>query len=400
MGWTNMPATDGTDWADLAFRTQFMEAIRERYFAIGVDGVDEWDDVPMPAVGDAAAHHDGNWHDIGGMQLSVSFMAPFYCPPGDYTGQSYGVGEMPHYTVASLWAAAGINAGGWIRKYPREITSLSDPGVSGQRARLKHAGLPPYVPTGAVYYEYTTSWEAAEDQTSPPDTITDYGAAAIGDYVGPWLFNELRACLDLMMSVPRALTVPNPGTSKDTMWSGLDYFPTYAAAKAGFEAWWAAHGAPSVEGNLVTAWTVCQRVLWSSPPDVWYDRIHGNRQTAVFVLANRAADDLGHLSCDVAYYFVGTAAEEAIVNTFSDQGDNVADGLATLIETQAGVDGGCEKYEAASFPAGLSDDLPDNPYADEPEPGGDAECTGYTTLTAFAVMDFAVENGFVYVAEA
>jgi len=400
MGWTNMPATDGTDWAGLAFRTQFMEAIRERYFAIGYDGVDEWDDVPMPAAGEVAAHYDGNWHDIGAMQISVNAMAPFFCPPDDYTGQPYGVGEMPGYTVATLWAAAGLNVGGFTRKYPREITSLTAYGEAGWRARLLHVGTPPYVPTGKAYYVYTTSWAASADQTSPPDTITDYaGAASPGDYVGPWLFNELRACLDLLMSVPRPLTVPNPGTIKfDNAWPGIGEFPSYAAAKAGFETYWAAHGAPSVLGNQVTAWTACQRVLYSSPPDVWYDQIVGNRQTAVFVLSNRPADDLGHLNCDISYYFVGKKAEEATVNTFSDQGDNVADGLATLIETQAGVDGGCEKYEAASFPAGLADDLPDNPYADEPAPGGDSECTGYDTLTAFAVMDFAVAGGFEFVA--
>jgi hypothetical protein len=52
--------------------------------------------------------------------------------------------------------------------------------------------------SSTIGYLYGSGWELAEDQVAPPDILTAYGLMEAGDYLGPWVFNELHAALNLM----------------------------------------------------------------------------------------------------------------------------------------------------------------------------------------------------------
>lgn len=387
MPWTDMPAADGAEWADLAWRTQFVAAIRERKFAVGSDdGLAAWADMDMPAAGDHAARWTGDPWSIVRMQDAVESLAPSYLTTTAVTGNAFtDITDLPWYTVASLRSAAGLDASGFTRKYPREIASTADYGETGWRARLTGSGA-------ADYWEHDgASWAAADDQTSPPDTVTDYGHAEVGDYVGPWLFNELRACLDLLLYTAHHVTVL-ASTSKgdDASWP-VDFEPTWAAAKTEYAAWWSGAGAPDTTLGV-------EPKAWNSGHN-WGDdfRARAQRRTTRFQAPMRPAADLTHLTADAAFYLVAQAPTTyGGTQSFSAQGDGVADGTAALIESQTGIDVGQAAIAMTGhFPAGLSDTIPASPWVAEPATD-EVVTTGYETRFGFVVLDCS--GGFEYVA--
>lgn len=104
------------------------------------------------------------------------------------------------WTTTTLYAAAGMNAGGFTRKYPREFaneyqTTYTDGSAvaNGHRARQ--------LSDLQIYDRVAGAWVlfAANPKGAAPDTITAYGAIQVGDYIGPWIWNEIRNCLNLMI---------------------------------------------------------------------------------------------------------------------------------------------------------------------------------------------------------
>jgi hypothetical protein len=61
-------------------------------------------------------------------------------------------------------------------------------------------------------YEYDGSgWVRSDDQDSPPDLVTAAGQARAGDYMGPWIWNELKAALQLLHVTVIPAWVDPPG---------------------------------------------------------------------------------------------------------------------------------------------------------------------------------------------
>ncbi len=118
---------------------------------------------------------------------------------------------------------------GFRRYYPREIWSIANSGSVGQTARLIAKNSDPFYglfePTkwyqngeGSGFkvqvktpdeevsfsnsiFEYIDSsgWVKSENQSKNPDLILDYGIAQPGDYMGPWILNDLRDAINQLV---------------------------------------------------------------------------------------------------------------------------------------------------------------------------------------------------------
>ncbi|MEO0587566.1 MAG: hypothetical protein AAF078_07995 [Planctomycetota bacterium] len=215
MSWVGIPATQTTDWTQVDFLNQFVDEINKRAAWLGISSRRP---IPKFVVGGSAVSLDlptGGRSDIasiGVMQAKVFSIAPYYTDPADLIalpGQVYYETEWSD-GAAYLWpdwsrtgdvlnyrAFAGLNEAGFTRKYPRELAELSDPGEAGQNARW--AGLNPTVNPGdgRVYTYDGAAWVLAPPGTQT-DTITDYGFIEEGDYIGPWIWNELADAIDAL----------------------------------------------------------------------------------------------------------------------------------------------------------------------------------------------------------
>lgn len=94
------------------------------------------------------------------------------------------------WTWSELAAAAGLNSAGFTRKYPREIGV----GVAADGDKARAVSTGGGLKAGEVYKRVAGAWvmvdPAVED--ARPDTLTAYGYIEPGDYIGPWIWNEIR----------------------------------------------------------------------------------------------------------------------------------------------------------------------------------------------------------------
>ena len=211
-GWINLPADETTDWTQVDFLNQFVDAYNERYNLImGVGGFPNFLTISggtaivetlngVFSEGDDVAHINPpvSQTSIREIQTRLETLAYYFGKPSlfpvggtdyiDYLTPFAGLYDLPDWR-----AEAGIPTGGYTRKYPREIATTADPGSSGQRARHEVSGY---------MYDYTGgAWVLSSDQGSPADTVTDTGLMDAGDYIGPWIFNELQAGIQALDTI-------------------------------------------------------------------------------------------------------------------------------------------------------------------------------------------------------
>ena len=208
MTWTNLPADDSTDWSHVDFFNQFLAALKERQEA------GKWFnsiyDQPYQdgqiGLGGASAIGYAGWHSIRTLQQFALVVCTYFQDPDtmsvtpgaipdsfDFTAGWQGT----RYTQQTAMDAAGLSAG-FTRKRPREIEITSDPGTLGQRALHTND-------IDRVYEHDGAAWVLAADQSIRADTIepTDDFPRYIkeGDFIGPWLWNELQ----VLLRVPRVV---------------------------------------------------------------------------------------------------------------------------------------------------------------------------------------------------
>jgi len=110
--------------------------------------------------------------------------------PNGFNGLQYASG----YTLASWRQSSNMDSvSGYVRKFPRTIQATSGIGTSGHRAYIdvNSDGL-----QSKTVYEYDGSlWIVANNQKRGPDIITSYGLMEQGDYIGPWIYNDLASGL-------------------------------------------------------------------------------------------------------------------------------------------------------------------------------------------------------------
>ncbi|MEM1207754.1 MAG: hypothetical protein AAGI54_00675 [Planctomycetota bacterium] len=178
MSWTNLPANQATDWSQVDFLRQFALAINER--------------LPWLSNGPAALSINNGQEAITFLQSCQSrleaVVGAFVSPTvsASIAGSDTTIySQLLDYPIQEWRTDAGLPADGFTRKYPREIESLVEGGSAGQRARSTS--------DGKIYEHNGAGWILSLDQSAAPDTLIGYGNMGLGDYIGPWIFNELQA---------------------------------------------------------------------------------------------------------------------------------------------------------------------------------------------------------------
>jgi len=124
----------------------------------------------------------------------VSTSGSHFANSADYPDGFEGEQELIPYSIHTWRAASNINVeSGYVRKFPRAISGITQVGTSGHRAYLD-----PELDgrQGKTVYEYDGSiWIVADNQKIGPDIITSYGLMEEGDYIGPWIHNEIYSGL-------------------------------------------------------------------------------------------------------------------------------------------------------------------------------------------------------------
>lgn len=232
MGWTNLPATQATDWTHVDFLNQFVEAYNERvegWVYRNDDNSSSYEALKMAPVqaGDYPAyanpdfdfyHYDKVDGPLSRCKFSIQTLQHHLIWSGSLIPwvNWEAVSLFDHfdlfdndiddhaYTPESAFRAAGIIDGGtawdnrwdtdlpFTRKVPRYIDATPSPAV-GMRAYDTAASR--------GVFEYDGSDWILIDGPATPDTVTLRGIYRVGDYVGPWIWNELQSLYNILTAV-------------------------------------------------------------------------------------------------------------------------------------------------------------------------------------------------------
>jgi hypothetical protein len=248
--------------------------------------------------------------------------------------------------------------------------------------------------TGDIYEYGEAGWTRAQDQTAPPDLETTYGQAEAGDFVGPWLWNELQAALRLL-HLSRANGSGWGGNSTEKWAGGSGWQSSQDLAHAAALAAWTAK--PLWQGqtdfgpwNTPHAYNLGES---TSPTD--YAAL-GERWTREQRLEFYGGDPA--LTVDVAFYVIGRPPSwsNALV-TFAAHGDPVAL-TATAWYTMQGQSN-VGPYTSPQW--GQADLFPAPPWADPdaapPDYQGRRSAqTGYVVTEHFGTKEHTRPGGFTY----
>ena len=230
MPWQDLPADADTPIASVDFINQFVEAYNQRlqaglggtrfsYYGTNYRFAKPYQPIG-PGVGivfgDPAPEgqdHDDYGQDpdqkpwsIASLQADLELICGTFCNPG--SGLPAGDPDLPlPYTVETWRAAAGIPAAGFTRKFPKEVDhvtgvrfSPSGGGVFGDHHHWSpSAGDRARSTVDARVYRFDgQAWQPAPG--SDPDLVEATGLLRFGDALGPWIFNELQAGLNVLLA--------------------------------------------------------------------------------------------------------------------------------------------------------------------------------------------------------
>ncbi|HUX16673.1 MAG TPA: hypothetical protein VMW52_09390 [Phycisphaerae bacterium] len=238
------------------------------------------------------------------------------------------------------------------------------------------------------YDDEAEAWLLSADQLAAPDTIILCGRAREGDYVGPWLFNELYAAIRrLHMVMSRWNDWGGSYRYKFAMGESEAGWPATVAA---CEADWSAGGDPE-SGTMEFSETGpdCWTNGWRSSESAWCQaecRRHHMQQKVVFWSAGSG------LLCDVKFVAEAAAAQDG---TFNAMGDAAASQTAVVWQTLSGQADVLE-YTSGVWELARAGTQP-SPWPDNP-PVGSTAYVGYCVPDnwAWGVKDFSVAGGFEY----
>jgi hypothetical protein len=193
--------TVGADIQVVGFLAPYFAAVSERVIAQGGSAL------TAPVAGDDIQ----NAFVINSLQSAIgSFSGWVDTDLFDPTTTLHPTDYHIEYTLATFCARTGLDPSGLFRrKRPRRVAynALSSPfdsegnaAVAGQRAWVFHPiggeiGLSLYDGSAWITEPYTgTLPDILDSDLAPPNHIP-YGNIQAGDYIGPWLFEEIRACV-------------------------------------------------------------------------------------------------------------------------------------------------------------------------------------------------------------
>jgi hypothetical protein len=219
--WSDLPATDATDWSSVDFLNQFVSAINERITAPALNA----SPISVGTLSPVTTGQDVQLASlIRSWQQKIESLMAYYISPGDPTVDD-SVIRLNFWSQRPLSAGndwrvlAGLNSAGWTRKRPREIGTITSAGTDGwlaqasQRQSFGGSGTP-----GVMYRRAAGSWALVQDNYTIPDVVTSYGNCFPGDYLGPWVWNEMKSAITLMQVTPLTSLQEQKGfwTSSDT----------------------------------------------------------------------------------------------------------------------------------------------------------------------------------------
>jgi hypothetical protein len=197
------------------------------------------------------------WNSYREMQIACFHLASYFADPRDRTGETIPItplgalgqfgswfagiaqSENDTYSRNLLFYKSFPSPNGFTRVREREITTLNAPGSDGQRARFIYASagrnisvdadpayyLPESLRIESIYSRKVMlrqegRWIIDPDPAAQPDQITLYGPAMGGDIWGPWIINDLKRAINLL--VCRPLVWHYNGTYKQIFGSNSD----------------------------------------------------------------------------------------------------------------------------------------------------------------------------------
>ncbi|MFA9478503.1 hypothetical protein ACERK3_09365 [Phycisphaerales bacterium AB-hyl4] len=204
MGWTDLPVDYGYDVARPDFLNQFVEAINERRALRRTDLL-----APFEEGDRLSATRIAQLQNACVLMVNESAWWDWDAYPNPMALDQTPIDELSEsdvrLTLTRVRELAELPPEGFTRKRPK-LVGPGDSGAIGDRAygtsSLRN-GLPP-----RTKFEYDGGWVVSDDQWSAVDIVTEHGIAQVGDYLGPWLFNEMQVFLQQIKWI-RPDTIPD-----------------------------------------------------------------------------------------------------------------------------------------------------------------------------------------------
>jgi len=135
-----------------------------------------------------------------------------YAATGAWAGHDFKIATWDataeEWTFTATTAAAPATA---IRVHPSLRAESGFVETAGRMFLRTAAG---WADIAAALFDYNATaaaWDLSTDQNSPPDTVEAVGRIRRGDYIGPWIFNELADFLDVLAATAHpAVWNPDP----------------------------------------------------------------------------------------------------------------------------------------------------------------------------------------------
>lgn len=191
--WTNSNFGDLQKISEL---NQYVDALNERIAFMGAVVFN-----PQWAVGDNLQDHA----KIAAMQSGAFGLGnanpTTWTPAGSFAGVAWVNGgtysARPWDWVDATYIRAHALGGNtdYTRKYPREHANAAST-VYTDGSAFANGHVSRRVSDQQVYNRTSGAWVLASAGTYP-DVVTAFGLCAAGDFLGPWLFNEIRDVLKL-----------------------------------------------------------------------------------------------------------------------------------------------------------------------------------------------------------
>ena len=266
MAWTwNDPINEDFDWSDVNVMNMFDEAVWERYNSYltvpGATPPAPWtasfnvgDDVQLASIFSTGGL---GWQDK--VAIALGGGSSGWIPKGtgltaqnpNTTGAAAAVAAY-QYSLASILSLLGYSESDWHREKPREVDTITDTtDTDGNAAAI---GQLAYVNSAQVVRGWNgTQWAIVQPPGTRPDTLSSSSAApntcvaggmSIGDYIGHWIFKQLRDVLNLMTDIAFPLYVVSVASVDYIVEEGGS---SWAAAKTAATTQWLA-GATTTAG--------------------------------------------------------------------------------------------------------------------------------------------------------
>ncbi len=268
---------------------------------------------------------------------------------------------------------AALGGHSWTRKYPREYSAPAST-VYTDGASFANGHKARNIAEGKVYTRTAGAWVLAAAGTAP-DKVTAYGKQEVGDYIGYWLFNELRDVINLFLWKVRAFF----STTREYL-SASGSGATPAAGRAAADTDWLTANTGAFSPFTSTRVTIVDE---DGDTNIWV-----RREKFVTSASSTVASSVD--------FYIGATVQNvasATSDIFDAQGSDVIEDKFSLFDTQANA-------AAGTVTSGWTALLTQPTWAADPTVPGDRNSLGWVrnippgaTLSGFAVERF---TGFTY----